>query len=170
MLRIKDLHSSSFDIATLNDELTCMTMIQALGPKYLHFTSSLALLTDLDKDKVKAAFQTEEIDRRPCLDALPIPTTDSALSTLSSRCNCPTNAPCRFCKKPRHCQCNCYSLQRVKKYYKSNKGKDRKDEKAQAPTVSPIGSQEVVKHAGNASLCSTPSDPFLPLVLDADHD
>ena len=27
MLRIKDLRSSSFDIATLNDELTCMAMI-----------------------------------------------------------------------------------------------------------------------------------------------
>ena len=63
MLRIKDLHSSSFDIATLDDELTCMAMIRVLGPKYSHFTSSLALLTDLNKDKVKAAFQTEEINR-----------------------------------------------------------------------------------------------------------
>ena len=51
-----------------------------------------------------------------------------------------------------------------------NKGKDRKGEKAQAATASPTGSQVVVKRAGNASLRSAPSDPFLPLVLDADHD
>ena len=78
--------------------------------------------------------------------------------------------PCKFCDKPGHCQCKCYSLQRAKKYYKLNKGKNRKGEKAQAATASPTGSQEIVEHAGNASLRSTPSDPFLPLVLDADHD
>ena len=41
---------------TLDDELTCMAMIHALGPEYSHFTSSLAVLTDLNKDKVKTAF------------------------------------------------------------------------------------------------------------------
>ena len=51
-----------------------------------------------------------------------------------------------------------------------NKGKDRKGEKAQAATASPTGSQEIVEHAGNASLRSTPSNPFSPLMLDADHD
>ena len=44
-------------------------MMHALGPEYSNFTSSLALLTDLDKVKVKAAFQTEEINRRPRPDA-----------------------------------------------------------------------------------------------------
>ena len=47
---------------TLDNELTCMAMICALGPEYLNFTSFLTLLTDLDKDKVKAAFQTKEIN------------------------------------------------------------------------------------------------------------
>ena len=170
MLKIKDLYSSTFNMNTLNAELTCMAMIHFLGPEYSNFVSSIALLTDLDKDKVKAAFQTEEINRRPRSDALPIATTDSTLSTLSSGCNCPKNMPCKFCDKPRHCQCKCYSLQQAKKYYKSNKGKDRKGKKAQAATASPTGSQEIVERAGNASLRSTPSDPFLPLVLDADHD
>ncbi|KAF8551896.1 hypothetical protein OG21DRAFT_1486624 [Imleria badia] len=64
MSRIKELHPSSFDLAKLDDELACMAMIHALGPDYYHFTSSLALLTALDKNKVKAAFQTEEINRR----------------------------------------------------------------------------------------------------------
>ena len=54
--------------------------------------------------------------------------------------------------------------------YKTNKGKDRKGEKAQAATASPTGSQDVVERAGNASLRSTPSDPFSPLMLNADHD
>ena len=110
MLKIKDLHSSTFDMNTLDAELTCMAMICSLGPEYSNFVSSLALLTDLNKDKVKAAFQTEEINCCPHSNALPIPTTDSALSTSSSGCNCPKNAPCEFCDKPGHCQCKCYSL------------------------------------------------------------
>ena len=84
MLKIKDLRSLTFDMNTLDAELTCMAMTRSLGPDYSNFMSLLALLTDLDKDKVKAAFQTEKINRRPRSDALPIPTTDSALSTLSS--------------------------------------------------------------------------------------
>ena len=135
MLKIKDLHSLTFDMNTLDAELTCMAMIRSLGLEYSTFMSSLALLTDLDKDKVKAAFQTKQINCCPHLDALSIPTTDSVLSTLSSGCNCPKNMPCEFCDKPGHCQCKCYSLQWVKKYYKSNKSKDRKGRKAQAATI-----------------------------------
>ena len=86
MLQIKDLHSSSFDIATLDNKLTCMAMIRALGPEYSNFVLSLALLTDLDKDKVKAAFQTEEINQCPHSDAISTPPADSALSASSSSC------------------------------------------------------------------------------------
>ena len=38
-------------------------MICALGLEYSNFMSSLALLTDLNKVKVKAAFQTKEINQ-----------------------------------------------------------------------------------------------------------
>ena len=100
MLKIKDLRSSIFNMKTLDAKLTCMAMIHSLGPEYSNFMSSLALLTDLDKVKVKAAFPTEEINHHPCLDTLPIPATDSALSTSLSGCNCPKNAPCKFCEKP----------------------------------------------------------------------
>ena len=171
MLWIKDLCSSSFDIATLNNELTCMAMIQALGPEYSHFTSSLALLTDLDKDKVKAAFQTEEINWRPQSNPISTSPANSALSASSATCQCPPNSPCSFCDKPDHCQCKCYSLQHTKKYYKLNKNKDRKEDQAQGANLSHTGSQEVVKWVGNASLHSSdPSDPFSPLQLDADHN
>jgi len=47
MARIQELHPTSFDLKTLDAELSCMAMMHALGPEYLHFTSSLALLTDL---------------------------------------------------------------------------------------------------------------------------
>ena len=111
MLKIKDLCSPTFDMNTLDAELTCMAMIRSLRPEYSNFVFSLALLTDLDKDKVKAAFQTKKINCCPHSDALPIPTIDSALSTSLSGCNCPKNVPCEFCDKPGHCQCKCYSLQ-----------------------------------------------------------
>ncbi|KAF8550004.1 hypothetical protein OG21DRAFT_1488115 [Imleria badia] len=65
-----------------------MAMIHALGPDYYHFTSSLALLTDLDKDKVKAAFQTEEINHRPRPDgSSPVPS-NSVLSATSGSYKC----------------------------------------------------------------------------------
>ena len=48
MAHIQELRPSTFDIKTLDAELACMLMIRALGPDYSHFTSSLALLTDLD--------------------------------------------------------------------------------------------------------------------------
>jgi hypothetical protein len=62
MASIQQLRPSTFNLKTLDDELSCMAMMHALGDEYKHFTSSLALLTDLDKDKVKVAFQTEEIN------------------------------------------------------------------------------------------------------------
>ena len=59
----------------------------------------------------------------------------------------------------------------MKKYYKLNKHKNRKQDQAQAANLSHTGSQEVVKQAGNASLYSSdPSDPFSPLQLNADHN
>jgi hypothetical protein len=53
MARIQELRPISFDLKTSDAELSCMAMMHALGPEYSHFTSSLALLTDLDKDKSK---------------------------------------------------------------------------------------------------------------------
>ncbi|KAI9463746.1 hypothetical protein HD554DRAFT_2027022 [Boletus coccyginus] len=62
MSRIKELRSFIFNLTNFDNELFYMAMIHALGLEYYHFTSSLTLLTDLDKDKIKAAFQTEEIN------------------------------------------------------------------------------------------------------------
>ena len=57
MARIQQLHPTTFTLKTSDDELSCMAMMHVLGDEYKHFTLSLALLTDLDKVKVKAAFQ-----------------------------------------------------------------------------------------------------------------
>ena len=65
MPRIKELRPSTFTLINLNNELFWMAMIRALGSEYYHFTSSLPLPTDLDKNKVKVAFQTEEINHHP---------------------------------------------------------------------------------------------------------
>jgi hypothetical protein len=61
MARIHELRPISFDLKTSDAKLSCMAMMHALGPEYSHFTSSLALLTDLDKDKVKAAFRPRKL-------------------------------------------------------------------------------------------------------------
>ena len=54
MARIQQLQpSSTFTLKTSDNELSCMAMMHALGDEYKHFTSLLALLTDLDMDKVK---------------------------------------------------------------------------------------------------------------------
>jgi hypothetical protein len=95
-------------------------MMHALGPDYSHFMSSLALLTDLDKVKVKAVFQTEEIDRHPRSDPHPS-SGSSVLSKFTSICSCNPSAPCAFCDKTGHCQYKCYSLQRAEDTYKSSK-------------------------------------------------
>jgi transposase InsO family protein len=180
MARIQELRPISFDLKTSDAELSCMAMMHALGPEYSHFTSSLALLTDLDKDKVKAAFQTEEINRRPRSDPHPS-SGSSALSTSTSSCSCNPSAPCAFCDKTGHCQCKCYSLQRAKDTYKSSKRTGRRPNQANTTSAGPAvasasptaanATQDVVERAGNASFRSMdPSDPLSPLQLDADVD
>jgi len=58
MGKIYELRPLSFDLKTSDTELSCMPMIHCLGTEYSHFALSLALLTDLDKVKIKYAFQT----------------------------------------------------------------------------------------------------------------
>ena len=110
MARIQQLRPSTFTLKTSDDELSCMAMMHALSDKYKHFTSSLALLTGLDMDKVKAVFQTKGINRHPCPEA----STSSVLSTSTSTCCCNPSSPCIFCDKASHCQCKCYALQCTK--------------------------------------------------------
>jgi len=194
MSRIKELRLSTFTLTNLDDELFCMAMIRALGPDYYHFTSFLALLTDLDKDKVKVVFQTEEINRRPRPDgSSPLPS-DSVLSANAGTCTCNPNAPCSFYEKTGHCQCKCFALQCARENYKSSKHKGKRANQANsAATTTASGSssssstaasaaanavstpsqnaQDIIERAGNASFrFSDPCDPLSPLQLDADVD
>ena len=169
-----ELIALSISNSQLNQARECILS----WPGYKHFTSSLALLTDLDMDKVKAAFQTEEMNRRP----RPDPSASSALSASTSTCRCNPSSPCAFCEKAGHCQCKCYALQRAKDNYKSSKRSGRRPNQANATAATPtsplttsttdtanMAAQDVVERAGNASLRSIdPSDPLSPLQLDAD--
>jgi hypothetical protein len=180
MARIQQLRPSTFDLKTSDAELSCMAMMHALGDEYKHFTSSLALLTDLVKVKVKAAFQTEEINRRPRPDASPT----SALSTSIPTCRCDPSSSCAFCDKAGHCQCKCYALQRAKETFKSSKRSGRRPNQANTTSATPgtpstmstaatanVAAQDVVERAGNASLRSIdPCDALSLLQLDADVD
>ena len=175
MARIKELHPSTFDLTKLDDKLTCMALIHSLRPDYSHFTSFLALLTGLDKDKVKAAFQTKDINRRPCPDMSAATTSALSATATVTSCKCDLSLPCTFCEKLGHCVCKCFALQHAKMAYKMSKGKRRKPNvanQAQAQptllsttlvahssaitTLTAIAAaanviQDVVEHAGNAS-------------------
>ena len=61
--RIKDLRPANFSLDKLDNELVCMAMIRSLPSEYSSFTSSLLLLGSLDKDTLKEAFITEEVNR-----------------------------------------------------------------------------------------------------------
>ena len=126
MARIQQLRPSTFTLKTSDNDLSCMAMMHALGDEYRHFTSSLALLTDLDMDKVKVAFQTKEMNRRPRPEA----SASSALSTSNSTCRCNPSSPCAFCEKTGHCQCKGYALQRAKDNLKSSKRSGRRPNQA----------------------------------------
>ncbi|KIK22844.1 hypothetical protein PISMIDRAFT_48311, partial [Pisolithus microcarpus 441] len=62
MLKIQELCSQQFTLASLDNELICMAMFHALPPEYLHFTSSLLLLSSLDKATIKSAFMAKDIN------------------------------------------------------------------------------------------------------------
>ena len=175
MARIKELHPSTFDLTKLDDKLTCMALIHSLGPDHTDFIFSLALLMDLDKDKVKAAFQTEDINRRPCPDMAAAMTSALSATTTTTSCKYNLSLPCTFCEKCSHCVCKCFALQHAKTAYKTFKGKRRKPNIANQAQAQPTSSsttplapsntsstptataaaanivQDVVKHAGNAS-------------------
>ncbi|KIJ09221.1 hypothetical protein PAXINDRAFT_25082, partial [Paxillus involutus ATCC 200175] len=64
MSRIQELRPSAFTLKDLDDELACMAMSHSLGKDSYHFTSSLSLLSTLDKSTIKATFQAEDINRQ----------------------------------------------------------------------------------------------------------
>jgi len=104
-----------------------------LPQEYSHFTSSLLLLSSMDKETLKSAFIAEDMNRQPRADAA-TPSGDSALATTTPRsCGCPTTSPCDFCDKPGHCEHMCYARQHAKDSHKASrrKGKGKNANKAE---------------------------------------
>jgi hypothetical protein len=134
MANIQQLRPSTLDLKTSDDELSCMAMMHALGNEYKHFTSSLTLLMDLVKVKVKAAFQTEEINHCPRPDASP---PSSALSTSIPTCHCDPSSSCAFGDNTGHCQCECYALQCAKETFKLSNCTGRQPKQANTTSTTP---------------------------------
>ena len=88
MLKIKELRPADakkpFTIDNLDNELICRVLLRSLPQEYFHFTSSLLLLSTMDKDTLKSAFIAEDINRQPRADAATT-SGDSALATLTPR-------------------------------------------------------------------------------------
>ena len=86
MLKIKELcladAKKPFTIDNLDNELICMTLLCSLLQEYSYFTSSLLLLFTMDKDTLKSAFITEDINRQPRVDTATT-SGNSALVTLT---------------------------------------------------------------------------------------
>src|SRR3954462_1920029 len=115
MRKIRQLRPKTFTLATLDDELTCMTMIRALPEEYSTFTSSLLLLGSVDKETLSDAFITEELNRsrRP-----KVPTSSSLDSALSSVQNDPVFG---FCGTKGHLEQHCFTKQHASKTAKEQR-------------------------------------------------
>jgi len=189
MLKIKELRpsdtSNPFTINNLDNELVCITLVHSLPQECSHFTFSLLLLSSIDKETLKSAFITEDMNRQPRADAA-TSSGDSAFTTTTPRsCGCPATSPCDFCDKPGHCKHMCYVRQHAKNSHKASRRKEKgknankaEETSSNTPSAPPVtsasanaGSMGHTESTGNASLCSSdPSDPFCPLQLDADVD
>ena len=117
---IKDLQPDGFDLQSLNEELTSMTLIRALpAQEYSSFTSSLLLKDKLDKAAVHQAFVTEDIHRRR--RAVDIPNTSSAFYTTSKAPKTSkSQVTCSWCNKPGHEEAQCNRKDRDRKRAQEN--------------------------------------------------
>ena len=66
MSKMQNLHPTNFDLKQLDEELACMTMIQALPEEYANFMSSILLLGTLRKLALQDTFYTEETNCQCC--------------------------------------------------------------------------------------------------------
>lgn len=161
MLDIKNIRPPKFTIDDLDSELCAMSMIRALPAEYATLRSTLLLHDKLDKDIIREAFQTEEINRR---------SDPASLAALAA------NSTCFFCSKPGHLQVDCGLYKSAKAQASSSQSSGSKKQwrgarKAKEGTVSSTAGANITESAGNASLCSCdPSDPLCPLVHDAHCD
>src|SRR5205823_2903190 len=115
MQKIHQLRPRSFTLATLDDELTCMTMIRALPEEYSTLTSSMLLLRNLDKDTLSDAFVTEELNRS---HHPKVPSSSSLDSALSSAQNDPV---WDFCGTKGHLEQHCFTKQHASKTAKEQR-------------------------------------------------
>jgi hypothetical protein len=145
---IKALRPSTFTLDDLDNELLSMSLIRALPSDYKNFVSSLLLLDSLNIDKLKSAFQTEEIQRISQIDT----STLAYVSQLSS-------ILCSFCGIPGHLEKDCHKKKKASEQAKErtkNRVPGKKYTK-EAKETSPAekSNAATIEFAGNASALSS---------------
>jgi hypothetical protein len=138
----KALRPPTFTLEDLDNELLSMALIRALPTEYHSFVSSLLLLDSLDVNKLKSAFQNEQINREAQHDN---PTL--ALITQSS------SIICSFCGIPGHLEKDCFKRKKASEQAKERvKGRGKKNVKeAKETSTTEKGNSAQIEFAGNAS-------------------
>ncbi|KAJ7133236.1 hypothetical protein C8R44DRAFT_611632, partial [Mycena epipterygia] len=162
---IKELRPPAHTLDDMDGELASMAMIRALPEEFKAFRSSLFLLPQLDKQTVTEAFILEESDREEqarkdaelaaALAAAALNTTVAAVTSPS-----PAEEFCEWCVRKGHSTKECRSMARIRteQSEKRRAGKTNQAKTAQAVEES---AATVTEFAGNASLTSDPTSPFL---------
>lgn len=136
---------------------------EPIPTEYSSLRSNLLLQDKLDKEIIRSAFQSEEINHRSDSAPSPFPV-NSALAASS---------PCHFCGEIGHFQTDCNDYKRQKEWVKKNKGGRQKGYAKKAQESSEVSSPSSgnTELASNASLrIFDPSDPLCPLQVDAHSD
>jgi hypothetical protein len=122
-----------------------MALIRALPAEY-SFVSSLLLLDSLNLNKLKSAFQNEQINRDAHLDN----PTLALITQLSS-------IICSFCSIPGHLEKDCYKRKKASEQAKERvKGRGKKNVKeAKETSAAEKGNSAQIEFAGNASALSS---------------
>lgn len=171
MLKIKNLRTKDFDLAELDDELACMTMLHALPEEFHHLSTSLQLADKLNKATLLQAFITEDINQKCKVESGSFPVA-SALSAAVSA------VVCAFCSLPGHSIDSCYRFREAKaaaskeaqeKRQKRQEGDRKRPQKAHAAqdqSQDAPSPSEAKEFTGSASL--DPSSLYSPLDASAD--
>ncbi|THH18383.1 hypothetical protein EW146_g2578 [Bondarzewia mesenterica] len=167
---LKNLRPVDYTLKTQDEELVCMAMLWSQPADFDAFRSSLNLIDNLIRSKLEDAFRNEDITRTRHLEDLPPSDSTQAFVASSGTPGAGTKPKgsrqrfkCDFCGMNGHTEDRCFK--------RINEQLQGKPSQANAVQEVPQLDSGIVQFAGSASLRSLhPSDPLLPLQLDADVD
>jgi hypothetical protein len=149
MKDIQALRPKKYDIAQLDDDLSCMAMIRSLGPDHAAFISQISMLSVISMETLREAFKTEQSNINN-LSAHIGPVAAANLTAII----------CGWCDLPGHPENNCFakknSQQQDKESAKQRKasrgyrGKNRSNNRSNPSNSSPSTSTSSQKSANVA--------------------